>query len=208
MQMSRWMSSSFALVFKTKPLVGALAASLLICPAVHAATFGHSRVVSAPGQALRIDVPVVQLSADDLRSFSAHPAPMSAWSEAGLVPPVDLGTLTATLSDGYAPGSKIIQLRSTQAFNKPVADVLLDIQTASGRQRYQVSLLTRSNASIELAAVGAASASADSAGLTAGQRIRVRDGDTLFAIARRNAVKGVSEYQLMMALFKANPRAF
>src|SRR5690606_17868265 len=130
--------------------------------------------------------------------------PISAWNEAGLIPPVHLGTLTARLSDGYAPGSKVIQLPSTQPFSKPLADVLLAVQTAPGRQRYQVSLLTRGDARIDLPAVSGSAPD----GLATGQRIRVRDGDTMFAIARRHAVKGVSDYQLMMALFKANPRAF
>lgn len=206
MQMSRWASSSFALVFKTKPLVGALAASLLIHPAAYAATFGHSRVVSAPGQALRIDVPVGQLSPDDLRSLSVAPAPAAAWSEAGLTPPVELSTLTAQLADGHAPGSKVIRLRSSQPFNKPVADVLLDIHTASGRQRYQVSLLTRTDAGIDLAAVASPEGAAP--GSTTGASIRVKAGDTMFAIARRHAVRGVSDYQMMMALFRANPQAF
>lgn len=181
---------------------------MLICPAVHAASFGHSRVVSAPGQALRIDVPVSQLSADDLRSFSVSPAPMAAWSEAGLIPPVDLATLTTQLVDGYAPGSKVIQLRSSQPFNRPVADVLLDVHTASGRQRYQVSLLTRTDASIDLASVAGPEGGMPVSDHKAGASIRVKTGDTMFAIARRHAVRGVSDYQMMMALFRANPKAF
>ena len=38
--------------------------------------------------------------------------------------------------------------------------------------------------------------------------IAVRRGDTMFAIGRRHAVDGVSIYQLMMALQRANPQAF
>src|SRR3546814_8130196 len=38
--------------------------------------------------------------------------------------------------------------------------------------------------------------------------INVRPGDTMFAIALRNAVPGVSVYQMMMALQRANPGAF
>src|SRR3546814_10470138 len=63
--MSRCVLSSTALVFNTKPLVGALAAALLACSTSYAAGFGHSRIVSALGQPLRIDVPITQLSSDD-----------------------------------------------------------------------------------------------------------------------------------------------
>src|SRR5690606_9311817 len=38
--------------------------------------------------------------------------------------------------------------------------------------------------------------------------IRVKRGDTLFAISRRNAVQGVTVYQMMVALQRANPKAF
>src|SRR5690606_19863560 len=43
---------------------------------------------------------------------------------------------------------------------------------------------------------------------TASGSISVRRGDTLFALARANAVEGVSVYQMMIALQKANPQAF
>src|SRR3546814_13752583 len=113
-----------------------------MCSSAYAASFGHSRLVSAPGQPLHVNVSVTQLSADDLRSFSAVPAPAAAWQQAGLTPPVDLATMQISLVDGYAPGSKLIQVRSDQAFNKPVADILLDVRTATGQQPFQVRLLT------------------------------------------------------------------
>ena len=120
------------MAFKPTPLAGALAAMLLTCSSAYAASFGHSRLVSEPGQPLQVNVPVTQLSADDLRSFSAVPAPASAWQQAGLTPPVDLATMQVNLVDGYAAGSKLMQIRSSQAFSKPVADILLDVRTATG----------------------------------------------------------------------------
>src|SRR5690606_35966243 len=42
----------------------------------------------------------------------------------------------------------------------------------------------------------------------AGRVISVRSGDTMFAIAQRNAVQGVTVYQMMMALQRSNPQAF
>src|SRR3546814_10894163 len=56
----------------------------------------------------------------------------------------------------------------------------------------------------------APSAAARSGGgeAVAQKHIRVRPGDTMFAIARRNAVPGVSVYQMMIALQRANPQAF
>src|SRR5690606_9257419 len=110
MRMSRAVSLSAEVVAKPLPLAGALAAALLACSSSYAASFGHSRLVSAPGQPLRVSVPVSQLSADDLRSFTASPAPAAAWQQAGLTPPVDLATMQVRLVDGYAPGTKLIQI--------------------------------------------------------------------------------------------------
>lgn len=214
MHMSRCVSPSAALVSNTKPLVGALAAALLICSTAQAASFGHSRIVSALGQPLRIDIPIKQLSPDDLRTISVSAASASAWIQAGLIPPVDLASLQTRLADGFTAGSKVIQVRSDQPFDKPVADLLLDVRTASGRQRYQVSLLTHANPDA-IRSSGAAGSAAGamgnmaSAGDRASQRtIRVRRNDTMFAIAKRNAVPGVTVYQMMIALQRANPQAF
>lgn len=211
MPMFRCGSSSFALVLDTKPLVGALAAALLMCSSANAANFGHSRIVSALGQPLHINVSVTQLSSDEQRTLAVAPAPLSAWQQAGLIPPVDLAALELDILDGYTPGTRVISLRSTETFDRPVVDLLLDVSTSSGRQRYQVSLLAQ-------APYGAASTqrssdlrggSSDSAAQRAPVRsIRVRPGDTMFAIARRNAVQGVTIYQMMIALQRANPRAF
>ncbi|WP_158238298.1 FimV/HubP family polar landmark protein [Pollutimonas nitritireducens] len=179
---------------KPRFLVGVLATALLMCTTAHAAGFGHSRILSTLGQPLRIDVPVKQLSAEDLRTLQVSPAPAAAWAQAGLTPPVDLGTLKTRIADGLTPGSKVIQVSSSQAFDKPVADLLLDIRTASGQQRYQVSLLTHSSTSAKAGGVS--------------RSIRVQQGDTMFDIAQRHAVPGVTVYQMMVALQRQNPKAF
>src|SRR5690606_14125480 len=80
-----------------------------------------------------------------------------------------------------------------------------------GRQRYQVSLLAQ--APYGAAATQRSSDLRGQASQGAAQRapakaIRVRRGDTMFAIARRNAVPGVTIFQMMIALQRANPQAF
>ncbi len=183
-----------------------------MCSTAQAASLGHSRVVSALGQPLHINVPIIELSADDLRTLAVSPAPAPAWAQAGLTPPVDLNTLQLRLADGYAPGTKVVELRSSQPFDKAVADVLLDVRTASGQQRYQVSLLTQGGTGVAAAQRSAelrgAGSAASASALAAQRAISVKRGDTMFAIARRHAVQGVTVYQMMIALQKANPQAF
>lgn len=199
-------------------VLGALAAS----PA-QAATFGHARLASASGQPLVVVVPVTGLTAADLQALSAHPAPMAAWTQAGLTPPVALESLSVSVAPGVGRKSdRELRIQSSQAFSGTLADILLDVKTATGSERYQVSLIAPGPARGQLAgagsaqpagagrigpALGAAQAPTSVRRVPAGS-IRVHKGDTMFAIGRRHAVDGVSIYQLMLALQRANPQAF
>lgn len=205
-------------VIKATPVVLALAAMLVLCSPANAASIGHSRLLSKPGQPLRIDVPVRQLSQADIQSLRVRAAPASAWQQAGLVPPVDLSTLQVKVAEGFAPQSRVIQIRSSQPFNGPVADLLLQVDTAAGSQQHQVSLLAYESGAGTAAATqpgaspsgqgSTAGAQASGASPSAPSSISVRRGDTLFALATANAVEGVTVYQMMVALQRANPQAF
>ncbi|MFA7670450.1 MAG: FimV/HubP family polar landmark protein, partial [Burkholderiaceae bacterium] len=188
-------------------------------PAVQAATFGHSRIVSALGQPLHVEIPVSQLTQQEIDSLRATPAPASAWREAGMTPPVALDSMRLVLLDGYRSGVKVIQLRSEQAFDQPIVDILLDLRSASGQQRYQVSLLAHADQIAVQRPVVDSSRNArviDDGGALMpqgrhaldGRQISVQRGDNMFAIAQRNAVAGVTVYQMMMALQRTNPQAF
>jgi pilus assembly protein FimV len=201
---------------RTKPWVAALPVAMLMGSGAYAATLGHSRIVSEPGQALRMDVPVYELSADDLRSFTVSVAPAAAWTQAGLTPPVALSSLHVKVVHGTVAASRVIRFSSDQPFSGSVADLLLEVHTATGQQQYQVSVLATSPYS--LAAGGAAGQGAAASARTGGRQaqpghrshtsVHVRRGDTLFAIAQNHAVRGVSVYQMMVALQRANPQAF
>src|SRR5690606_7248010 len=114
------------------------------------------------------------------------------------------------------PDSRVVQIRSSQPFDGPVADLLLQVDTAAGSRQHQVSLLTHASRPGPAAAGQAAPAgsgvraSMGTAGAAqpAARSISVRRGDTLFALALANAVEGVTAYQMMVALQKANPQAF
>jgi len=200
---------------------GALALAFLAGGAAQAATFGHARLASGAGEPLLILVPVSGLTDADLQALSARPAPAADWSQAGLTPPVPLDSLSVSVGpDVRAGGRRVLRVGSGQAFSGNLADLLLDVRTATGEQRYQVSLVApgpaRAAASAaaraagqgaSTTAVGAAAPHASTRRVPAGA-IAVRPGDTMFAISRRHAVDGVSIYQLMMALQRANPQAF
>lgn len=206
----------------TRSVLGTLIATSLCVSVAQAATFGHSRIISAPGQSLHLEIPVTDLTQQEIESLRATPAPAEAWSAAGMTPPVALDSMRLALLDGYRPNTKVIRLRSDQVSDRSVVDVLLDIRSASGQQRYQVSLLAHADRlAVQRAGVDESryeralderSATAVQTGQSgheaAGRVISVRSGDTMFAIAQRNAVQGVTVYQMMMALQRSNPQAF
>jgi len=181
-----------------------LLAAALAGTAAQAARIGHSRIVSAPGQPLQIEVPVQELSAEDAGSLQARPAAAQAWRQAGLNPPVPLEALHADIESGADPARRVIRVRADQPAAGAVVDLLLEISSASGQRQVQVSFLQPSGAAPAPAAASVPGASRSAAGSS----VNVRRGDTLFGIARRHQVAGASVYQMLAALYQANPQAF
>lgn len=192
-------------------LAGTLLATSICLSTAQAANFGHSRIVSALGQPLHLEIPITGLTQQEVDSLRAAPAPLGAWKAAGMTPPVPLESMRLVLLDGIRPDVKLIQLRSDRPFGQSIVDVLLDVRSVSGQQRYQVSLVAHADTdAIHRAGVNALDGAQTRAGshAAAGRRISVRRGDNMFAIAQRNAVQGVTVYQMMMALQRSNPQAF
>ncbi len=203
-------------------LAGALLAALAAGASAQAARVGHARMMSVSGQPLTVDLAVREVAAGQ-ETLSVSAAPASAWRDAGLTPPVSLDSLAFQVEPGPVAGTQRIRVRSSQAFHGDIADLLLDIRSASGQLRHQVSVMapdartpgvllaaSGGQADVGGASTGAASAAggAGAAAGAAGGSIKVKRGDTLFSIARSNAVPGVSVHQMMMALQAVNPDAF
>lgn len=207
-------------------LAGALLAALAAGASAQAARVGHARMMSVSGQPFTVDLAVREVAAGQ-EALSVSAAPASAWRDAGLTPPVALDSLAFQVEPGPVAGTQRIRVRSSQAFHGDVADLLLDIRSASRQLRHQVSVMAPDarTPGVVLAAsegqagaggassAGVSSASGRAGGAAAGAGaasgdIKVKRGDTLFSIARRNAAPGVSVYQMMMALQAVNPDAF
>lgn len=157
-----------------------------------AAQPGHGRVSSGVGTPLQVTVPVRGLTSDDLKVLSASVADPAAWAQAGLTLPAPIETLSVSVEPGMDLASRQLVLRSTQAVNRPVIDVLIRLTTASGTRTIQSSYLVLTSD------ISAGSAST----------VRVARGDTLYAIALSKAVPGADIYQVMWAIYEANPQAF
>lgn len=195
-----------------------LVAGMLAAAPVSALEIGHSRLVSAPNQVFKLDVGIRQISPEESLSLKVAPAPLSAWQQAGLTPPVDLASLKAVMDRDGQGQVRRIRLSSEQMFSGSVADVLLQIQSDSGQFLHQVSVLAPAPVAVRAVTQAPAghqapvsvqvSASTASSNVQAQSVVRVKSGDTLHALARRHAVDGVSSYQWMMAVQKQNSDAF
>lgn len=195
-----------------------LVAGMLAAAPVSALEIGHSRLVSAPNQVFKLDVGIRQISPEESLSLRVTPAPLSAWQQAGLTPPVDLDSLKAVIDRDGQGQVRRIRLSSEQMFSGSVADVLLQIQSDSGQFLHQVSVLAPAPVAVKAVTQPQAgrqapvsvqvSPSSTASKVQAQSAVRVKSGDTLHALARRHAVDGVSSYQWMMAVQKQNPNAF
>ncbi|BEG79226.1 type IV pilus assembly protein FimV [Achromobacter xylosoxidans] len=184
----------------------ALAIGASACSPALAMRVGHSRVVSAPGAPLQALVGLQELTLDEIASLRVSVADEASWQRAGLKPPAPLASLVVRVEDGMDPTRKNLRVRSTQAPSGGAVDLLLDISSSSGQRQVQVSILVPlrgAGAEVSPAAVGTPSRASGTAG-----SVNVKSGDTLFAIAQRNAVPNASIYQMLVALWRANPDAF
>ncbi|KOF52501.1 peptidoglycan-binding protein LysM, partial [Achromobacter sp. DMS1] len=166
---------------------------------------GHSRVVSAPGAPLQAVVGLQELSPDEVASLNVSVADEAAWQRAGLKPPVPLASMVVRVEDGMDGTRKNLRVRSDRAPNGGAVDLLLNIGSSSGQRQVQVSILVPlrgTTADVTPASVGTPRRAA------AARSVNVRSGDTLFGIAQRNAVPNANVYQMLVALWRANPRAF
>lgn len=199
-----------------KPLAVRLAyltalASLAVSSSVYAISFGHSRLLSPVGQPLQIQVPVHALTDQERNSLVVSVAAAPAWEQAGLTPPVDPATMQVAVVDGVRAGSKLITVRSSQPLSSNVADLLLAVRSSSGQMQHQVSLLAPADLEVARASGGVTASGSGAVGTpgnAAATSIQIRCGDTLFALARRHAVPGISVYQWMIGVMQANPQAF
>lgn len=157
-----------------------------------AAQPGHGRVNSEAGTPLQVTVPVHGLTPEDLKVLSASIAAPQSWADAGLTLPAPFETLSVTVEPGRDATSRQLVVRSSQSVNRPVIDVLIRLSTASGVRMIQSSylVLTKDPSS------------------GANNSVRVARGDTLYEIALSKAVTGADIYQVMWAIYQANPQAF
>ncbi|OZI70759.1 type IV pilus assembly protein FimV [Bordetella genomosp. 12] len=171
-----------------------------------AARLGHARVISAPGEPLRVSVPLIDLSPEEAQSLQVSLADPAAWQQAGLTPPAALATLSLQAQPVTDRTRRDLLLASPDSMQGEAVDILLDLRTGAGQRLVQVTVLVPKGAPrVQPAQLG--SAPAGRAAQQSGS-VTVRQGDTLYNIARRHQVSGANLHQMLVALWRANPNAF
>lgn len=166
---------------------------LLVVPAAHAFDVGHSRVMSAPGEALVVEIPLRNISINEGESLSVSLPDSAAWQASGLRPPVSLERLQVSVLPGADASSRLVRLSSPDPAGETVIDVLLNVSTGSANRVIQSSLIVLPAPKVNLP----------------GERsVIVKRGDTLSGIASQFPVSGANLYQRLWALFQVNPNAF
>ena len=176
---------------KTLQVGAALGLTLAVSTQAFALKAGHGRVDTPVGAPLRVLIPLLDVVASDIPTLQAKVAPPAAWANAGLTPPVSLDSITVSIQQGFTKDSRTLSLVSNQVADKQIIDVLVEVSAASGSTQVQSSflVLTRANEG--------------SAGT-----VLVKVGDTLSGIALAHPVSGADLYQMLWALYQANPQAF
>ena len=162
---------------------------------VYAYTVGHAQVVSARGQPLVVNIPLKNLSPNDVMQISAKVSAPAQWQLAGLKPPVTIESFTVEIlpSPINDPSQRLVKISSTERTQEAVVDLLVEVVTASGVKPIQASIIVLPSATVST---------------PGGQSFNVQRGDTLWSIAEKYPTAGANVYQSLLALFQANPNAF
>ena len=222
-------------MLRQKPLVVSLIlAGLMASTQVNALGLERLNVTTALGQPLVAEVDLSISTGDDPDSIKANIASPAVYRAAGVEYQGVVQTIRVQVLR-RSNGTPYLRLASSQSINDPYLDILVEVNSSTGRLvREYVFLLDPPASAVTQAiepsqplrpAVQAQSAPRPSpaaspvpspaAGSASAPRAEsvvggysVKAGDTLSSIASRNAQPGVSIEQMMIAIQRSNPGAF
>jgi len=159
-----------------------------------AVTVGPAVVSSSLGEPLRVEFPLLRISAAESRDLQARLADESAYAAARLERSADLNGLELSLQT-RSDGNRVLVLRGQQPVQAPYIDVLIELRWAGGRLLRDLTVLLQANAS-------------DKPPSLPPSRLVVQPGDTASDLARNHKDEQISLEQMLLALLKQNPEAF
>ncbi|MET0217537.1 MAG: pilus assembly protein FimV, partial [Burkholderiales bacterium] len=126
---------------KPKLLTRLLAAAFFVAStAVSAAGLGKLTVLSSLGQPLRAEIDLVSVQKDELSTLSARVASPDAYQQAGIEYNSALPSVKLAI-EKRPSGQPYIKITSTQAVNEPFLDLLVELNSASGKLAREYTVL-------------------------------------------------------------------
>ena len=192
-------------------------------------TLGALSVRSMAGQPLQASIEVLRITPEEAATLQLRLASEDTYRSIGAERDPALQTTRLTLEPVTAgtPGSGyVISVVTAQPVSSTFVDLIVEARSSEGRisREYTVLLKGTSPQTASTASAASPTAPAKSPAATApaspraaaasdGKRpshrtIRTEEGETLFAIARREKPDGVTLQQMVDALYHGNPRAF
>ena len=216
---------------KPKLLTRLLAAAFFVASTTAgAAGLGKLTVLSALGQPLRAEIDLVSVQKDELGTLNARVAAPDAYQQAGIEYNSALPSVKLAI-EKRPSGQPYIRVTSSQPVNEPFIDLLVELNSSSGKLAREYTVLMdppgvgRAEPVAPVAAPPGKSVPAEPAraaeksapkpnaqattGTSGGDSYGpVKAGDTLSGIARSTKPGGVSLEQMLVGLFRSNPEAF
>ncbi len=206
--------------FLWKRLLGkaALVLFFLGSHSAFALTLGRIHVQSAQGQALRAELDITNLSAEESASVKASIAPDTSFVAMGLEYKPLFADIQITL-ERRSDGSQFFKFLSLSSVNDKYLDMVLEVRWTAGRIVRNFTLLLDPPKSSEAAKAAETLASpafidepktSDKATSqkSTPHTVVVAAGDTAGAIATQTKPNGTSVEQMLIALQQSNPSAF
>jgi pilus assembly protein FimV len=198
----------------------AVCASLLPHGAAQALTLGRIEVQSAQGEALRAEIDLLDITAEEAASLRVRLAPEEMFSSAGLALNPALSGMQVSL-EKRENGRLYLRLSTPDRVTDAFVDVILEVQWSSGRllRDYALLLDPVRNATAAhlqpLAPVTTPSSDGQSAPSQRGAEEvasstsrRVEYGDTASRLAADHRQADASLDQILVAMLRGNPAAF
>ena len=114
-----------------KVLSAAIASSLLLLSNAHATGLGRLTVLSALGQPLRAEIELTSANKDEVGSLVPKLASIEAFKQASI--DFNPALLSMRFSVESRGAGYVIRVTSTQAMNEPFVDLLLEMNSSSGK---------------------------------------------------------------------------
>jgi len=195
---------------------------MLLPLSTYAVGMGRITVQSALGAPFRAEIPLKDLAGVDASTFSAKMAGADAFKQAGIPYATALYAIRFKV-DTHPGATPRIVLTSTQPVSDPFLNLLVELQWPSGRLLREYTVLLDPPGyggkreaiapvalpSARMPAAGPVPAPAKPpAAMTPSRYGPVKQGDTLFSIAKRLKPTGATVEQMLAALYQRNPDAF